>query len=291
MEPEVQVEPVANASNLEPKKTEEEETLMYTHSAKLFRFDSPSISWKERGVGDVKMLMNKVTKKVRIFMRSEKFFTVCANHFILPGMTLVQNAYSNRVWSWNAVGDISDDEPKTEVLALRFKTPEEGLEFKNYFDEIVKWVNDLSTNTRSVDDNTCPLPHSNAATSKPENESDQKTENNDKAEIVEIKAEQAEVNAEKVEEKAQEPKAEPIHEDPKPEVQPENEVQPEQTNEVKEEVQENKEVISDKPTENTAEPSDESLKAEQVEESKPTEDPQVTSTTDGVETMQVGENE
>jgi hypothetical protein len=48
--------------------------------AKLFRFDSSSVEWKERGTGDVRLLCHKATKKVRLVMRRDKTLKVCANH-------------------------------------------------------------------------------------------------------------------------------------------------------------------------------------------------------------------
>lgn len=49
--------------------------------AKLFRFDSESKQWKERGTGDVRLLQHKDTKKVRVVMRRDKTLKVCANHY------------------------------------------------------------------------------------------------------------------------------------------------------------------------------------------------------------------
>ena len=48
--------------------------------AKLFRFESSTNEWKERGTGDVKLLAHKETKKVRLVMRRDKTLKVCANH-------------------------------------------------------------------------------------------------------------------------------------------------------------------------------------------------------------------
>jgi hypothetical protein len=49
--------------------------------AKLFRFDKPTSQWKERGTGDVKLLQHKENKKIRLLMRREKTFKICANHY------------------------------------------------------------------------------------------------------------------------------------------------------------------------------------------------------------------
>ena len=49
---------------------------------KLYRFDKESGSgeWKERGVGQVKLLEHKGNKKVRLLMRQEKTLKIRANH-------------------------------------------------------------------------------------------------------------------------------------------------------------------------------------------------------------------
>ena len=63
--------------------------------AKLFRFDSGSNEWKERGTGEVRLLQHKQTTKVRLVMRRDKTLKVCANHlspylllYPLPALTL-----------------------------------------------------------------------------------------------------------------------------------------------------------------------------------------------------------
>lgn len=51
--------------------------------AKLFRYasDADPPEWKERGVGDVKILKHKVTGLYRLLMRREKTLKICANHY------------------------------------------------------------------------------------------------------------------------------------------------------------------------------------------------------------------
>ena len=46
--------------------------------AKLYRYDDKQ--WKERGVGQVKLLQHKVGKRIRLLMRREKTLKICANH-------------------------------------------------------------------------------------------------------------------------------------------------------------------------------------------------------------------
>ncbi len=47
---------------------------------KLYRFDPDSGEWKERGIGQAKLLQHKENKKVRMLMRQEKTLKIRANH-------------------------------------------------------------------------------------------------------------------------------------------------------------------------------------------------------------------
>lgn len=48
---------------VEVKTGEEDEEVLYSHRAKLFRFTDKE--WRERGVGDIKILKHNETKKLR----------------------------------------------------------------------------------------------------------------------------------------------------------------------------------------------------------------------------------
>lgn len=48
--------------------------------SKLYRFDKAGNQWKERGVGQTKLLEHKDTKKIRILMRQLKTLKICLNH-------------------------------------------------------------------------------------------------------------------------------------------------------------------------------------------------------------------
>ncbi|XP_070607187.1 ranBP2-like and GRIP domain-containing protein 4 [Erythrolamprus reginae] len=119
---------------IEVKTGEEDEEEIFCNRAKLFRFDSESREWKERGVGNVKILRHKTTGKIRLLMRREQVLKICANHYINPDTTLKPNAGSDKSFVWHAV-DYADELPKPEQLAIRFKTPEEAILFKCKFQE------------------------------------------------------------------------------------------------------------------------------------------------------------
>ena len=56
---------------------------VFCRRAKLFRFASESDppEWKERGIGEVRLLKHKSSKRVRLLMRRDKTHKICANHY------------------------------------------------------------------------------------------------------------------------------------------------------------------------------------------------------------------
>uniref|UniRef100_A0A671XAR3 E3 SUMO-protein ligase RanBP2 n=1 Tax=Sparus aurata TaxID=8175 RepID=A0A671XAR3_SPAAU len=118
---------------------EEEEEEIFCNRAKLYRFDTETKEWKERGIGNVKILKHSTKGKVRLLMRREQVLKICANHYITADMLLKPNAGSDKSWVWNAI-DYADEEPKPEQLAIRFKTVDEASLFKDKFEEAQKIV-------------------------------------------------------------------------------------------------------------------------------------------------------
>ncbi|XP_072119283.1 E3 SUMO-protein ligase RanBP2 isoform X1 [Mobula birostris] len=125
---------------------EEDELVLYSQRVKLFRFDSESSQWKERGVGNLKVLQNKANGRLRILMRREQVLKVCANHWITTTMNLKPLMGSDRAWMWLA-SDFSDGEAKAEQLAAKFKTPELAEEFKEKFEEFQRLLLDIPLQT------------------------------------------------------------------------------------------------------------------------------------------------
>lgn len=54
------------------KTGEEDLEVVFCHRAKLYRYDGPSKQWKERGIGDFKILYDPVTAKFRLLQRREQ---------------------------------------------------------------------------------------------------------------------------------------------------------------------------------------------------------------------------
>ncbi|KAM4687248.1 E3 SUMO-protein ligase RanBP2-like, partial [Rhinophrynus dorsalis] len=119
---------------IEVKTGEEDEEEMFCNRAKLFRFDADTKEWKERGIGNVKILRHRVSGKIRLLMRREQVLKICANHYINADMKLKPNATSDKSYVWHAY-DYADEMPKSEQLAIRFKTVDEAALFKRKFEE------------------------------------------------------------------------------------------------------------------------------------------------------------
>jgi len=117
------------------KTNEEDETVIFKLRSKLFRFDSESTEWKERGTGEARLLQHKDTQKIRLVMRREKTLKVCANHLISADMRLQPNIGSDRSWVWKVAADYSEDPPTSETLAIRFANADFAAQFKKAFED------------------------------------------------------------------------------------------------------------------------------------------------------------
>ncbi|XP_076018006.1 E3 SUMO-protein ligase RanBP2 isoform X1 [Genypterus blacodes] len=119
---------------VDTKTGEEEEEELFCNRAKLYRFEAETKEWKERGTGNIKILKHGTMGKIRILMRREQVFKICANHYITADMLLAPNSGSDKSWVWHAI-DYADEEPKPEQLAIRFKSADEASLFKAKFDK------------------------------------------------------------------------------------------------------------------------------------------------------------
>ncbi|XP_050685892.1 E3 SUMO-protein ligase RanBP2-like isoform X2 [Eriocheir sinensis] len=134
-EPQVDFQPVVPMPDLVEVKTGEEgEEVLFCERSKLFRYDKDTKEWKERGVGELKILRNSASGKVRVLMRRDQVLKVCANHFITPGIKVTPMVSSDKTWIW-AAQDFADEEVRQQQFAARFKTQELALSFKEAFEK------------------------------------------------------------------------------------------------------------------------------------------------------------
>lgn len=114
---------------------------------KLFRFDTENKEWKEKGLGELKILQHKQTKNIRVLMRRDQVLKLCANHAIAGDMKLTE--INPKSVTWMAV-DFSEDQARSELLLARFKDAEELGKFKVEFEKAVKHAQTKSSPQKSV---------------------------------------------------------------------------------------------------------------------------------------------
>ena len=131
---------------VECRTGEEGQEVLFCDRCKLFRYDSDTSQWKERGVGDIKILLNPSSKRQRILMRREHVFKICANHVITSEMQLKPFPKYERAWLWTTLGDFSEETTTAETLAVRFKCNEVANNFKEVFDKALQTLSRKSDN-------------------------------------------------------------------------------------------------------------------------------------------------
>ncbi|XP_052429330.1 E3 SUMO-protein ligase RanBP2 isoform X2 [Carassius gibelio] len=129
---EIHFEPIVSLPEVEVKSGEEDEEILFKERAKLYRWDRELNQWKERGVGDIKILFHPVKKRYRVVMRREQVLNVCANHTITQSITLKPMNTSANALVWTA-NDYSEGVEKVEQLAAKFKTQELAESFRRVF--------------------------------------------------------------------------------------------------------------------------------------------------------------
>ena len=100
------------------KTGEEDEETVYRQRSKLFKFRDSQ--WKERGVGEIKMMRHKHSGRIRIVMRRQQVHKVCCNHYLTPDLVLEPMSTSERAFCWKAI-DFSDPKGRLDQFAARFK--------------------------------------------------------------------------------------------------------------------------------------------------------------------------
>ncbi|XP_075147018.1 nucleoporin 358 [Haematobia irritans] len=141
--PTAQFKPVIALPELVDVTTgEENETVLFEHRAKLLRFDKEAGEWKERGLGNIKLLQDKTdTNKVRLVMRREQVHKLCCNQRIYKDTHFKYIKNSQTAVSW-AGQDYSENELVTEMLTVRFKLPETCKQFLDAIENVQAKMSD-----------------------------------------------------------------------------------------------------------------------------------------------------
>lgn len=159
-----QFQPVIELDEVEVQSGEEDEDIAYCQRGKLFVYGetlldvgSGNKTWKERGVGDIKILKHKEHGRLRVLMRQDKTMKVIVNHALDPRITLEPNVGSDRSWVWSAY-DFAEGELIETVFAIRFADSDIANEFKKSFEtnqELMKSIlagEDAATGSAEADE-------------------------------------------------------------------------------------------------------------------------------------------
>ncbi|XP_019442032.1 PREDICTED: ran-binding protein 1 homolog b-like isoform X2 [Lupinus angustifolius] len=133
-----QIAPIVRLDEVAVTTGEEDEDAILDLKSKLYRFDKDGNQWKERGAGTVKFLKHKVTGKVRLLMRQSKTLKICANHLILPTMSVQEHAGNEKSCVWHAKDFADGDELKDELFCIRFPSVENCRSFMETFQEVAE---------------------------------------------------------------------------------------------------------------------------------------------------------
>lgn len=139
-ERDIQVKAIVQLEKVEQTKSEDDESEVFKMRAKLYRYfvdEEDGSTWKERGVGDVRILKNTSTSSYRLIMRRDQTLKICLNHSLLPRMEIRNHATSEKALLWSTPADFADGESKAETFCMRFGKPEGAADFKAKFEECV----------------------------------------------------------------------------------------------------------------------------------------------------------
>ncbi|KAL4418894.1 hypothetical protein ABPG77_002637 [Micractinium sp. CCAP 211/92] len=134
--------PVVQLDEVEVNTGEEDEEALFDAKCKLYRFDNDAGEWKERGVGQGRILRHKENKKIRFLMRQDKTLKIRGNHIIMPGTTIKEHGGSDKAMVWSCV-DFADESQKMELFCIRFASAERALEFQTAYHSAAEAMKEL----------------------------------------------------------------------------------------------------------------------------------------------------
>merc|ERR1712137_413273 len=117
---------------------EEDEKILGKYRSKLYRWRDAQ--WKERGIGELKILQHKQSQKIRVLMRQEKTHKIVANFYLISEQNLCKLSglkTSDKAWVW-ACCDFSDNEAQIEKLCAKFTNVPDFEDFKAVFEKAVQ---------------------------------------------------------------------------------------------------------------------------------------------------------
>ena len=121
---------------IEVKTGEEDEEVLFSSRAKLYKFTNNE--WKERGIGDFKVLRHKTSQKIRFLMRREQVHKICLNHMVDKNLKMGLRHGRDTIYQWGAT-DFSGESPNGEPsnFNIKFKTKELGRQLMGTLEKVI----------------------------------------------------------------------------------------------------------------------------------------------------------
>jgi len=106
------------------QRGDENELKLFEHRAKIYRFQSETKEWKERGVGNIVILQDKSNPmKMRVVMWRERVLKPACNFNLTSKIKVDYYQMNKKIVTWSAI-DFADSEGTPEIFTCRFGTEE-----------------------------------------------------------------------------------------------------------------------------------------------------------------------
>lgn len=123
---------------------------VFCHRAKLYRYESETKEWKERGTGEMKLLYHAERARYRLLLRREQVHKVVCNQLVTPDLELRALHSSDRAWMWAGINH-AEEPYAVEELAVKFKNPELALQFKEAVEKAKEEIREGQTSGQGSD--------------------------------------------------------------------------------------------------------------------------------------------
>ncbi|KFD57538.1 hypothetical protein M513_01641 [Trichuris suis] len=133
-EPDICVEPIVPLPELVDVVTgEENEQVLFCERTRLFRVSAGTAEYKERGTGNLKILKDPTTGRIRLVMRRDVILNVIANHWITADMQLNKHNKASNTYFWQCQNYFGEGDVAYETVAAKFKNEEAADKFYSQF--------------------------------------------------------------------------------------------------------------------------------------------------------------
>ena len=122
----------------EYKSGEENGEVLFNEKGKLYCYDGTVKQWKERGIGNMKILRYSETGQTRLIMRQDQILKLCCNHYLTSEMTIETHMNNPKAYKWFTKADYSKEVGQPDQFIIRFKLVETAVKFKELFEKGVE---------------------------------------------------------------------------------------------------------------------------------------------------------